>query len=333
MSNIAEAPRPAPFLEAVRAFGALLFGAGLIAATSMDMPAPLPWAYGLLPVGILWLARRVGLLLGTLAATATLGAVYAAGLQEPSRLFFVAALAGSGLGLAACARRGVQASTTLVVAVVPVLAVAAGYLLLGGLDELTRLLATRIDEIRRLETEHRVSQSLGLSAAEFDQALDRTGKIWTLLLPSLFGLKWLLVMAINCWLASVLFQNEDGFPPFGEFSTWRVHPAAAWVVALALLLVVTRLKPAVDAGVNLAFPLAIAYTVQGFAVARFLSIAFELRGVLQVAILILVALMPLLLLAFLGIGFFDAWYDFRRRAIPGLNGPIGGSGGSNRPES
>jgi hypothetical protein len=332
VSNIAEAPRPAPFLEAVRALGALLFGAGLIAATSMDLPSTLPWAYGLLPVGILWLARRVGLLLGTLAATATLGAVYAAGLQEPSRLFFVAALAGSGLGLAACARRGVRASTALAVAAVPVLIVAAVYLLTGGLDEMNHLLASRIQEIRQLETDHRVSQSLGLSAAEFDDALTQTGKIWTLLLPSLFGLKWILVMAINCWLASVLFQSEDGFPPFAEFSTWRVHPAAAWGVALALALIVTRVKPAVDAGVNLAFPLAIAYTVQGFAVGRFLSIAFEIRWVVQVAILVLVALMPILLFAFLGIGFFDAWYDFRRRAVPGLDGPVEGSGGSH-PES
>jgi len=151
-------------------------------------------------------------------------------------------------------------------------------------------------------------------------------------LPSLFGLKWLLVMAINCWLASVLFQNEDGFPPFAEFSTWRVHPAAAWGIALALLLIVTRVKLAVDAGVNLAFPLAIAYTVQGFAVARFLSIAFEIRGIVQVEILVLVAIMPILLVAFLGIGFFDAWYDFRRRAVPGLNGSVEGPGGSH-PES
>ena len=332
MSNIAETPRPAPFLEAVRGFGVLLFGAGLIAATWMDLPSPLPWAYGLLPIGILWLARRVGLLLGTLAATATLGAVYAAGLQEPSRLFFVAALAGSGLGLAACARRGIRASAALAVAAVPVLVVAAGYLVFGGMDEMTRLLAPRIQEIRQLETDHRVSQSLGLSAGEFDEALTQVTKIWMLLLPSIFGLKWLLVMATNCWLASVLFQNEDGFPPFAEFSTWRVHPAAAWGVALALLLIVTRVKPAVDVGVNLAFPLAIAYTVQGFAVARFLSIAFQIRGVVQLAILILIPFMPILILAFLGIGFFDAWYDFRRRAVPGLGGSVEGPGGSH-PES
>jgi uncharacterized protein YybS (DUF2232 family) len=327
VSNTAETGRPAAALEAVRALGALLLGAGMIAVASSDVPAPIPWGYGLLPVGILWLARRVGLLLGALAATATLGAVYSAGLQDPPQLFFVAVLAGSGLCLAACARRGVRASTTLVLSVLPVLAVGGAYLLLGGVDELSRVLALRIEEVRRLESEHRVSQTLGLSSSDFDRALEQTGKIWTLLLPSLFAIKWVIVMAINCWLASVLFQDAEGFPSFGEFSTWRVHPVGAWAMALALVLIVTRWQPAVEAGVNLAFPLAIAYTIQGFAVGRFLSIAFQLRWMIQAAILILIILMPVLLAAFLGIGFFDAWYDFRRRAVPGPGDPLGqGSG-------
>lgn len=328
MDQVAEPERPAAFFEAVRVFGALLLGAGLIAAASSDMPAPLPWTYGLMPLGILWLTRRVGLLLGLLAATATLGAVYAAGVQEPSRLFFVAVLAGSGLCLAACARRGVPASTTLVLAVAPVLLVGAGYLFTGGLEELSRLLTERIEAIRQLESERRVSQSLGISAAEFERVLTQAGKMWILLLPSLFALKWILVLAINCWLASVLFQDRDGFPPFAEFSTWRVHAVGAWVAAVALALVATRLSPAVEAGVNLAFPLAIAYTIQGFAVLRFLAIAFEVRPAVQVASLVLAGLAPILVLPLvLGIGFFDAWFDFRRRAVHGPLGPWSERGG------
>ena len=323
MTSTAEAPRTASFLDAARSFGALLLGAGLIAFASSDLPAPLPWAYGLLPIAMLWLARRVGLLVGALAATSTLGAVYAAGVTEPARLLFVAVLACAGLSLAASTRRGARASTALALALVPILVVAAGYLAFGGLEELNRLLVQRIDEVRRLETEHRVSQALGLSAAEFDRALEQTGKTWTLLLPSLFALKWVLVLAINCWLASVLFQDGDGFPYFAEFSTWRVHPVGAWAMALAMALLVTRVKPAVEAGWNLAFPLALAYTVQGFAVGRFVAIAFELKAVIQAAIIILVVLLPILLVVFFGIGFFDAWYDFRRRVLAGLVGPLG----------
>ncbi len=326
MSNTADSGRQAAPLEAVRALGALVLGAGLIAAASSDVPAPIPWGYGLLPVGILWLARRVGLLLGALAATATLGAVYAAGLQEPSQLFFVAVLAASGLCMAACARRGMSASVALVLSAAPVLAVGAAYLVFGGLDELSRMLAARIEEVRRLESEHRVSETLGLSTVDFERALEQTGKIWTLLLPSLFALKWVLVMAINFWLASVLFQGGEGFPTFGEFSTWRVHPVGAWALALALILITTRWGPAVEAGINVAFPLAVAYTIQGFAVARFMSIAFELRWMIQAAIVVLIILMPVLVVAFLGIGFFDAWYDFRRRAVLGPSGPLGGGG-------
>ena len=283
--------------------------------------------YGLLPVGILWLARRVGLLLGALAATATLGAVYSAGLREPSQLFFVAVLAGSGLCLAACARRGVSASMALAVAVVPVLLVAAGYLAFGGLDELSRLLSEQMESARHFEREYRILQFFGMSAIDVEQGFEWTGKVWATLLPSLFAMKWVIVLAINCWLASVLFQDADGFPAFGEFSTWRVHTAGAWVAVLALALMATRLTPALEAGYNLAFPLAIAYTIQGFAVARFMGIAFEVNGIVQLAVLFLVALLQILLVVFLGIGFFDAWYDFRRRAVAGLTGPWSDGGG------
>ncbi|HEU4333630.1 MAG TPA: DUF2232 domain-containing protein [Candidatus Eisenbacteria bacterium] len=328
MSEAADTPRPAAFADAVRVAGVLLFGAGLVLLASSDLPAPVPWSYGLLPLAVLWLTRRVGLLFGTLAATATVGAVYSGGIREPSQLFFVAVLAMAGILLSACARRGVKASAALALAVTPVLAVAGGYLLAGGMQELSGVLAARLEEIRRLETEHGVSRSLGLSAAEFQSAVEETARVWTLLLPSLFALKWVVVMAINCWLASVLFQAEDGFPAFEAFSTWRVHPAAAWAVALALTLIVTRWTPGVEAGVNLVFPLAIAYAIQGFAVARFAAIAFEMRGVVQAAIAMLVVLMPILLVVFLGIGFLDSWFDFRRRIVLGMDDTLGAGGGA-----
>ena len=236
-------------------------------------------------------------------------------------------LAAAGLLLAACARRGLPASVTASLAAALVLAVAGGYLLAGGMDELTRMLAARIDELKRLETEHRLSQSLGLSSTEFNHALEQTGRLWALLLPSLFALKWIVVIATNCWLASVLFQEEEGgFPAFSEFSVWRVHPVGAWVLALALVLMVTRWKPAFDAGVNLAFPLALAYTVQGFAVARYVAQAFHIRGLVQAAVLVLLILMPILVTTVMAVGLLDVWYDFRLRATPDPRSPQGGRG-------
>lgn len=329
MSSIAEQPgRTLSLGNAFRALGAILVGALFLAAANTDIPSPLPWAFGLLPVALLWLARKVGLLLGTLAAASTLGALYASGIHEAHQLVFIGVLAASGLLLAACARRGLPASLTASLAAGLVLAVAGGYLLAGGMDELSRLLATRIDELRRLETEHRLSQSLGLSSAEFLNALEQTGRLWALLLPSLFALKWIAVIATNCWLASVLFQGEEGaFPAFSEFSEWRLHPVAAWVLALALLLMVTRWKPAFEAGVNLAFPLALAYTVQGFAVSRYVAHAFHIRGLVQAAVLVLLVLMPILVTTMTMIGLLDVWYDFRLRATPDPNAPFGGGRG------
>ena len=328
MSSIAEPGRSLSLGNAFRAIGAILVGALLIAAANTDIPSPLPWVFGLLPLALLWLARKVGLLLGALAASSTLGALYASGIKEPHQLVFIAVLAAAGLLLAACARRGMPASVTASLAAALVLAVSAGYLLAGGMDELTRLLAARIGDLKRMESEHRLSATLGLSSTEFNQALEQTGRVWTLLLPSLFALKWIVVIATNCWLASVLFQEEEGgFPAFSEFSVWRVHPVGAWVLALALLLMVTRWKPAFEAGVNLAFPLALAYVVQGFAVARYVAHAFHIRGLVQAAVLVLLVLMPILITTVLAVGLLDVWYDFRLRATSDPGAPLGGGRG------
>ena len=324
MTNIAEPNQVSSPAEWIRTAGVLLFGAGLLMFANTDLPVPLPWAYGLLPFGLFWLARHVGLLYGTLAATATLGAVYSAGVTEPSQLFFVAVLGGAGLLLSASARRGIRASTAMSLAAAPILAVAVGYLLLGGMDELSHTLASRLAEIRKLESEHRVSETLGVSRAEFDLALGQLERVYAFLLPSLFALKWVTVLSVNCWLASVLFR-ERGFPAFRDFSTWRVHPAAAWVLAVALALMATRIPWATLAGANLAFPLLLAYTVQGIAVARFTAIAFELNALVQGSILVLVAFMPILFVVFLVLGFLDSWFDFRRRLVPGP-GPGGSVG-------
>jgi uncharacterized protein YybS (DUF2232 family) len=291
-------------------------------AANTDLPVPLPWAYGLLPFALFWLARHVGLLYGALAATSTLGAVYAAGVTEPSQLFFVAVLGAAGLLLSASARRGVRASTAMTLAAAPILAVVIGYLLLGGMDELSRTFASRLADVRRLESDHRISETIGVSRTEFDQALGQLERVYSFLLPSLFALKWITVLSVNCWLASVLFR-ERGLPAFREFSTWRVHPAAAWAFAIALALMATRAPWGTLAGANIAFPLLLAYTVQGLAVARFAAIAFEMNLVVQGAIIVLVAFMPILFLAFLAIGFLDSWFDFRRRLVPGPGESVG----------
>lgn len=330
MTNIAEttlerkaAATPA---EWIRTAGVLLFGAGIVMATNTDIPVPLPWAYGLMPFAIFWLARHVGLLYGALAATSTLGAVYAAGVTEPSRLMFVGVLGAAGLLLSLSARRGARASTAMTLAATPILAVVVGYLVFGGMDELSRTLAARLAEIRRLETDLRFSETLGVSRAEFELALGQMERIYAFLLPSLFALKWISVLSVNVWLANVLFR-ERGLPAFRDFSTWRVHPAAAWAFAVALALMATRLPWATIAGANLAFPLLLAYTVQGIAVARFTAIALEMNTLVQGAILVLVAFMPILFLAFLAIGFLDSWFDFRRRLVHGPRGSIGRSAG------
>ena len=303
------------------ALGALLLGAALIALASSQLPRPIPWAYGLLPIGLFWLSRRVGLLLGALGGASTLGAVYASGVQEDAAIVFVGVLLASGLLLAMSARRGLKPSTALLLAAAPVVAVAIAYVYLGGTDELTRVITSRIEEQRRLYQENQAFQALrdamGLTAANFETGLELQRRTMELLLPSLFALQWLIVVAVNGWLASVLFEKDGAFPSFSRFVTWRVHPAGAWLLAAALALMLLRTKATFIAGVNLAFPLALAYTIQGFAVARFVALALDVRGVVQAGVILLLVLMPVLVLGVTTLGLLDAWYDFRTMLITG----------------
>jgi FtsH-binding integral membrane protein len=189
------------------------------------------------------------------------------------------------------------------------------------MDELTRVITSRIEEQRRLYQENQAFQalrdSMGLTAANFENGLDLQRRTMELLLPSLFALQWLIVIAVNGWLASVLFENDGGFPSFSRFVTWRVHPVGAWLLAASLALMVVHTKAAFIAGVNLAFPLALAYTIQGFAVARFMALALDVRGVVQAGVILLFVLMPVLVLAVTTVGLLDAWYDFRTMLITG----------------
>lgn len=329
MTSIAEPDHSAPF-SLLSAAGALILGAALIALASSQLPLPVPWAYGLLPIGLFWLARRVGLLLGALGAASTLGAVYASGVKEDAAIVFVGVLLASGLLLALSARRGLKPSTALLLAAAPVVAVALAYLYLGGADELTRVITSRIEEQRQLYQENQAFQALrdamGITAANFESGLELQRRAMELLLPSLFVLRWVIVVAVNGWLASVLFESDGGFPSFARFVTWRVHPAGAWLLALSLGLMALRTKAAFMAGVNLAFPLALAYTIQGFAVARFVALALEVRGIVQAGVILLLVLMPVLVLVVTTIGLLDAWYDFRTMLITGSRPRRSGEG-------
>jgi hypothetical protein len=53
-----------------------------------------------------------------------------------------------------------------------------------------------------------------------------------------------------------------------------------------------------------------------------------MSGFVQAAILMLVVLMPILVVAFLGIGFLDSWFDFRRRIVLGMDDSLGADGGA-----
>lgn len=331
MTSIAESDPSQGRIPLVSAAGALLLGAGLIALASSQLPRPLPWVYGLLPIGLFWLARRVGLLLGALGAASTLGALYASGVKDDASIVFAGVLLGAGLLLALAGRRGLKPSTSLALAAAPVVAVAFAYLYLGGADELMRLVSAHIEEQRRLHEEspalQSMRQALGLTAANFEAGLEFQKRAMQLLLPSLFAIQWILVIAVNGWLASVLFEREGGFPSFSEFITWRVHPLGAWLLAVALALIAIRVPPAFQAGVNLAFPLALAYTLQGLAVARFVAVALEVRVAVQAAVVVLILLMPALLLTVTVTGLLDAWYDFRTMVIRGARPSDGDADG------
>ena len=169
---------------------------------------------------------------------------------------------------------------------------------------------------RNLELTLVIYQSMGMSEENIQlisQSLDKIQQVLVTIIPALVSASTLFVAWVSILLAKpVLVSRSLYYPDFGPLNLWKAPEYLVWGVigcGLALFLPSAAIK---IIGLNGLLILMTVYFFQGIAIVAYY---FDKKGfprILRVFLYTLIALQQLILLAVIGIGFFDLWINFRR---------------------
>jgi len=149
------------------------------------------------------------------------------------------------------------------------------------------------------------------------QSLDKIQAVLVSIIPALMTMSTLLVIWINVLLAKPLLEKKYLFyPDFGPLNRWKTPEPLVWGVigcAVALFLPVTTIRLIALNGLLILMTL---YFFQGIAIVSFYFEKKRFPRIIRIFLYTLIALQQLVLLAVIGLGFFDLWANFRKLDRP-----------------
>lgn len=133
------------------------------------------------------------------------------------------------------------------------------------------------------------------------------------ILPAIAG-AFLLFVAWITFLGARAVLTKKGlcFPDFGSLNTWKSPEILIWGVIGGGGLMLLPYQPAKLIALNVLILLMTIYFFQGIAIISYFFEKKRLSTSLRFLIYSMIALWHLLLVFVVGLGFFDAWADFRR---------------------
>jgi uncharacterized protein YybS (DUF2232 family) len=133
------------------------------------------------------------------------------------------------------------------------------------------------------------------------------------IIPSITAALTLLTAWMTLLFARPIFKNMNLFlPDFGRLNLWKAPEYLMWGVIACGLTILLPDKTFKVIGFNGLIVLMTIYFFQGIAIVSFY---FEKKGVpriLKIFIYSLIAIQQIILMAVIGLGFFDVWFDFRK---------------------
>jgi uncharacterized protein YybS (DUF2232 family) len=163
-------------------------------------------------------------------------------------------------------------------------------------------------------------QSMGMSEENIQmisRSLEQIRHALVTILPALVTMSTLFVAWTNILLAKPVLKKRSLFyPDFGPLQMWKAPEVLVWGVigcGLALFIPITALKVI---GLNGLLILMTVYFFQGIAIVSFYFEKKRFPRVIRFFLYALIALQQLILLAVIGLGFFDMWVNFRRPGKP-----------------
>ena len=206
---------------------------------------------------------------------------------------------------------------------------ASGSVMLTGLTGLIILSLISGDDMytivsgyvaKNLELTLALYQSMGMSEENIQlisRSLNQIRHFLVTILPALVTMSTLFVAWTNTLLAKPILKKRSlFFPDFGPLQMWKAPEVLVWGVigcGLALFLPITAVKVI---GLNGLLILMTVYFFQGIAIVSFYFEKKRFPRVIRFFLYALIALQQLILLAVIGLGFFDMWVNFRRSGKP-----------------
>ena len=169
---------------------------------------------------------------------------------------------------------------------------------------------------KNLELTMVLYQNMGMSNENIQlisNSLEKIHDALVKIIPALVSVSTLFVAWTSILLAKpVLLRRSLFYPNFGPLNVWQAPEYLVWGVigcGLVLFLPSTYVK---IIGLNGLLILMSVYFFQGIAIVSFYFKKKQFPRVIRVFLYTLIAVQQLVLLAVIGLGFFDMWFNFRK---------------------
>ena len=163
-------------------------------------------------------------------------------------------------------------------------------------------------------------QNLGMSEENIglvDRFLSEIQPLIVQTIPAIITISTLFVAWINLLIARPVMKNRSlTYPDFGALNMWKAPEYLVWGVigcGVALFLPATAIK---IIGLNGLLILMTVYFFQGIAIVSYYFEKKRLPRFIRLFLYALIAVQHLVLLAVIGLGFFDMWINFRKLGKP-----------------
>lgn len=169
---------------------------------------------------------------------------------------------------------------------------------------------------KNIELSLALYQSLGMSEENLRLIQDSLGKIQYILVSIIPGLtitSTLLVIWINILLSKALLKGRFQFhPDYEKLNQWQAPDYLVWAVIGCGLLMLFPASVTKLIGLNVLLILMTIYFFQGMAIVSFFFEKKQVPRLFKILLYTLIALQQLVLIAVIGIGLFDMWFNFRK---------------------
>jgi uncharacterized protein YybS (DUF2232 family) len=296
------------------ATGIVITCLAVVACTAVPMAGLLGSAF--IPVPLIYFRAKLGRQAARVSAAAALGCALLIG--GPLEALFFGELLLIGLVMGELMGRPVSLEK---MAVSVCIAVGVGGVLAAALWSGQGLLATVSESVRQhLELSLLLYQQMGLSQEQLDfleNSLDVIQRVLVGIMPALVIGSTLMVTWMSLLVARRLCRRQGlTLPDYGPLERWKAPEQLVWGVIAAGGLLLAPSVAAKMLGLNGLIVFMVIYFFQGLAIVAYFFQKKQIPRFARVVLYGLIAIQQVVLLAVIGIGFFDTWFNFRKLEKP-----------------